>query len=282
MLASILQDLLSIVSPVIVPLLLTLLAVAVGLRLINLVARQLELRIRAVYAKEADRGARLMTLLQAGATSARAIIIVIAALTAMATVGIDIGPVLAAAGVVGIAISLGAQTLIKDFLGGLIVLLEDQYRVGDVITVGNVSGTVEKITLRRTNIRDVEGRLHVVSNGDVRMVSNNTRDWSRALVEINLAFDADVERAVAALNEAMARAAGAPEIAQDLLEPPEIFGWSLFSEWAVTVRLWAKVNPGQQWKVARVLRRYALHALRDAGIQIASRTQPDPGAGNRA
>ncbi|MCL6511165.1 MAG: mechanosensitive ion channel family protein [Anaerolineae bacterium] len=282
MLASILQDLLSIVSPVIVPLLLTLLAVVVGLRLVNLVARQLELRIRTVYAKEADRGARLMTLLQTGATSARAIIIVIAALTAMATVGIDIGPVLAAAGVVGIAISLGAQTLIKDFLGGLIVLLEDQYRVGDVITVGNVSGTVEKITLRRTNIRDVEGRLHVVSNGDVRTVSNNTRDWSRALIEINLAFDTDVERAVAVLNEAMARAAADPEIARDLLEQPEIFGWNLFSEWAVTVRLWAKVQPGEQWKVARVLRRYALQALRDAGIQIASRAQPNPGVENEA
>jgi small-conductance mechanosensitive channel len=282
MLASILQDLLSIVSPVIVPLLLTLLAVVVGLRLVNLVARQLELRIRTVYAKEADRSARLMTLLQAGATSARAIIIVIAALTAMATVGIDIGPVLAAAGVVGIAISLGAQTLIKDFLGGLIVLLEDQYRVGDVITVGNVSGTVEKITLRRTNIRDVEGRLHVVSNGDVRTVSNNTRDWSRALIEINLAFDTDVERAVAVLNEAMARAAADPEIARDLLEQPEIFGWNLFSEWAVTVRLWAKVHPGEQWKVARVLRRYALQALRDAGIQIASRAQLNPGVENEA
>jgi small conductance mechanosensitive channel len=282
MLASVLQNLLLVVSPMIIPLLLTLLAVVLGLRLVKLVAHQLEQHIQTAYAREPDRGARLRTLLHTGATSARAIIIVVAALTAMATVGIDIGPVLAAAGVVGIAISLGAQTLIKDFLGGLIVLLEDQYRVGDVITVGNVSGTVEKITLRRTNIRDVEGRLHVVSNGDVRVVSNNTRDWSRALVDVNLAFDTDVEHAVAALNKAMARATADPEVAKDLLEPPEIFGWNLFSEWAVTVRLWAKVTPGQQWKVARVLRRYALDALRDAGIQIASRVQPNPGAENSA
>jgi moderate conductance mechanosensitive channel len=102
-------------------------------------------------------------------------------------------------------------------------------------------------------------------------VANLTRDWSRALVEINLAFDADVDRAVAALEGAMARAASDPEISADLVEPPEIFGWNQFSAWAVTVRLRAKVEPGTQWRVGRVLRRYALEALHNAGVAIASR-----------
>jgi small conductance mechanosensitive channel len=273
MVESTIQLLLTGISRVIVPLAITLAAVALGLRLVSLVVREIDRRINITYVQEPDRRARLMTLLRTGATSARAIIITIAVLTALATIGIDIGPVLAAAGVAGIALSLGAQTLIKDFLGGLTILLEDQYRVGDVITIGAVSGTVEKITLRRTDIRDINGRLHIVSNGDVRVVGNDTRDWARALVEINLAFDTDVDKAVAALEAAMIRAAENDEIKDDLLEPPEILGWNQFSDWAVSVRLWAKVKPGVQWRVSRVLRRYAMEALRDAGVTIASRTR---------
>lgn len=267
------QFIISRLATVILPLLLTLVVVLVGLRLIAIVNQLLERHIDTIYSSDHDRRSRLRTLLRTAVTTARAGIFTIAALVALGTVGIDLGPVLAAAGIVGLALSLGAQTLIKDYLGGLIILLEDQYRVGDSITVGNVSGTVERITLRRTNVRDLSGRLHILSNGDIRSVGNDTRDFAFALVEINLGLDADVDKAVAVLEEAMARAAADPEIAAEVLAPPEIAGWNQFSEWAVTVRLRTKVEPGEQWRVSRVIRRYAMEALRAAGVSIASRTR---------
>ena len=112
-------------------------------------------------------------------------IVLVAALMVLSNF-VDIVPLLAGAGVAGLAISLGAQTLIKDFIGGILVLVENQYSVGDVIEIGDVSGTVEKLTLRATYVRDVDGRLHVVPNGDVRIVSNVTRDWSRTLQELGV------------------------------------------------------------------------------------------------
>ena len=254
----------------ILPLVFTLVAMIVGLWLLRMFSSGAETRISQVYAEDYDRSARLKTLLRTGNYTAKVAIIGSGVLVALSTVGIPIGPMLTAAGIVGLALSLGAQTLIKDVLGGLILLLEDQYRVGDNITVNGVNGTVEKITLRRTNLREENGDLHIVSNGDVRMVANRTRDWSRALVEINLAFDADVDKVVIALTAAMARATQDAEIKDDLVEPPEILGWNQFSAWAVTVRLRAKVEPGTQWQVARVLRRYALEALYEAGVPIAS------------
>jgi small conductance mechanosensitive channel len=182
---------------------------------------------------------------------------------------VDFGPILAAAGIAGLAISLGAQTMIKDFLGGLTILLEDQYRVGDTISVNGVDGTVERITLRRTNIRTADGTLFVVPNGDIRIVGNNTRDWSRATVELNLAYDADIPQAIVALNAAMTTAAEDPSIQSALLEPPEILGWNQTNDLGVRVRLQAKVKPGQQWAVGRELRRHALNALHAAHIPIA-------------
>lgn len=267
------QQITALLARVIVPLALTAAAIVASLRLISIIARATEQRIRSVYAEDYDRRTRLLTLHRTAVNTARAVMGTIATLVVLATIGLDLGPVLAAAGIAGLAISLGAQTLIKDFLGGLIILLEDQYRVGDVISVGDASGTVEKITLRRTDIRDSEGQLHILSNGDIRAIRNETRGWSRALLEINLDFDTDVERAVAVLKGAMARAANDPEIAPDLLEQPEIFGWNLFTDWSVVVRVWVKVKPGTQPKVARVLRRYVLQALHDADIPIASRTR---------
>ena len=122
----------------------------------------------------------MQTLRKAAKSTVQGVILVIAALISLGTMGIDIGPALAAAGIIGLAVSLGAQTLIKDVIGGLTILLEDEYRVGDTVKIGAVSGDVEHITLRRTDVRDAEGRLFMVPNGDVRVVANETRDWACA------------------------------------------------------------------------------------------------------
>ncbi len=225
-----------------------------------------------------SRKARLATLLEASVRTAQLFLVVVLGLMVLASLGINIGPVLAAAGVMGLAVSLGAQALIKDFIGGLLILLEDQFRVGDVIRVQDTEGTVERISLRACNVRDLQGRLWVVPNGDVRFVSNATRDWARAVVDLNLDLGADVNRAVSVLQAALLEAAEDPALLDKLLEKPVVEGYTGITDWAVQVRLKAMTQAGQQWSVARILREEALAALRDAGIPVAARMAGRDGA----
>ena len=259
----------------VVTIVVTLLVAAAMLWLVNWLAQKAKERTLAAE-MEPDRRARIRTVISAAKNTLRIIILALATMAVLAGFGINFGPILAAAGIAGLAVSLGAQTLIKDFFGGLIILLEDQYRVGDSISVNGVDGAVERITLRRTNLRTADGTLFVVPNGDIRTVGNNTRDWSRATVELNLAYDGDIPKAVAALDQAMKEAAEDPAIKGALLEPPEILGWNQTNDLGVRVRMQAKVKPGQQWAVARHLRRCALDALHAAGVPIAQPYQPMP------
>jgi small conductance mechanosensitive channel len=212
----------------------------------------------------------LQTLLKATRSTVQGIILVIGVLIGLGTMGVDIGPALAAAGILGLAVSLGAQTLIKDVIGGLTILLEDEYHVGDQVKIGSVSGEVERITLRRTDVRDFEGRLFIVPNGEVRTIANESRNWALALVELNFSFETDIEQVVAALDKALAELANVADIKPYLLAAPEIFGWNAINEWSVVVRLSAKVMVGKQSVVARPMRHYALKALKEAGIAVES------------
>ncbi|MBP1693519.1 MAG: MscS Mechanosensitive ion channel, partial [Chloroflexi bacterium] len=175
-------------------------------RLINISGKNIERRI---IEKRIDAGqqSRLKTLLRAGTGTLNVIVIVIAILMALLVVGIEITPLLASVGVAGLAVSLGAQTLIKDYIGGIIILFENQFNVGDDIEVGNVIGTVERIELRATYVRDVQGRLFIIPNGEVRILSNNSREWRNALVDLNLAFGTDFAKAIEALRMAVEQAA---------------------------------------------------------------------------
>ena len=246
--------------------------VIISLHLVNLAIGTLDKRFIATTG-DLDRRRRLQTLSKAAKSTVQVIIITIAILIGMGTIGIDIGPALAAAGILGLAISLGAQTLIKDVIGGMTILLEDEYRVGDLVQIGEVSGEVEGITLRRTDVRDSEGRLFMVPNGEVRILANETRDWARAVVELNFGFDADLDKPMAALEKALARLASDPRIKSHLLAAPEIFGWNDVSDWAVVVRLSAKVVAGKQAEVARILRKYAFDELHEAGVPVESSTR---------
>jgi small conductance mechanosensitive channel len=224
-------------------------------------------------AADAARRARLNTLLDAGLNGIRAFVLFIAGLMILSVVGIRLEPVLASVGVVALAVSLGAQTLIKDFIGGLLILAEDQFRVGDVVQIGDASGSVEQITLRSTQVRDVSGRLIVIPNGDVRVVANASKTWARAVVDLNLPFAADIGRVAQALDTAMARAQADPEVTSYFLEPPQVLPWSGFNAWSVQVRLMAKTVAGKQPEVGRALRRHALAGLSEAGATIAVAVQ---------
>ncbi len=213
--------------------------------------------------------ARLKTLMDVSFTTLQAVIVAAAILMILYALGINITPLLAGAGIVGLTISLGAQTLVKDFLGGFIILFENQFRVGDSIQVGAVAGEVEQITLRATLLRDGQGRQFIIPNGEIRVVSNYTRDWARAVVDVNVPFDTDIGQVVHALEGAMQKVAADETIKSDLMETPQILGWNSFNEWAVQVRLSAKTLPGKHGGVERLMRQCALDALHSAGIQVA-------------
>jgi len=257
--ARVLQGILSLIIIVVLTL--------IALYLVKVAAKTIDKRLIATV-EDPDRRKRLQTLRKAGKSTLQIVIVTIAVLIGLSTLGIDIGPALAAAGILGLAVSLGAQTLIKDIIGGLTILLEDEYRVGDQVKIGAVMGDVEVITLRRTDVRDAEGRLFIVPNGEVRVLANESRVWARALVELNFGYEADVNKAIAVLDEVLVRVAADPLVSPHLLDKPEIFGWNQFSEWAVVVRLRVKVIAGKQGDVARVMRQYALEALREAGVPV--------------
>jgi len=183
--------------------------------------------------------------------------------------GFNIGPLLASAGVAGLAISLGATTMIQDYIGGMIILSEDQFRVGDVVEVGGVAGEVVRMTMRATYVRDAAGKLYTVPNGSIRVISNLTRDWARAIVDLTLEYETDPAKLDAAMQSIMERLKADPTVNGFLLGEPESITWTNLTEWGVQMRVMAKTLPGKQWAAAQRLRRYAVEALQAQGLRIA-------------
>lgn len=218
--------------------------------------------------QDPDHRERIMTIVQVVHGTVLVLVIIVAGLTMLQVLGVSIAPLLAGVSVVGLALSLGAQTLIKDYVGGLLILIENQYAIGDVIQVAGVQGEVERITLRATCLRDLDGRYHVVPNGDIRLVSNLTMEWARAIVELNVDYRADMGQVLRTLEEAASKARADDAVRADLLEPPQVLGWVGFKNRAIQVRLTAKTRPGKQWSVATALRRYAVEALQAEGVQV--------------
>jgi small conductance mechanosensitive channel len=211
----------------------------------------------------------LTTLTNAGQSIGHVLIFLIVLLMILHELNINITPILASAGVVGLAFSLGAQTVIKDYLGGILILVEDQFGIGDIIAVGQISGVVERITLRATYLRDIEGKLNLIPNGDIRSVSNLTMQWAQVVVTINVDYEADLEHALHTLEEAARLVQSDEKIASAIVEAPYALGWNGFTDWAVQMQLIAKTQPGQQWDVARALRKTALELLQKEGIHVA-------------
>jgi moderate conductance mechanosensitive channel len=189
----------------------------------------------------------------------------IAAAIILGDMGVNLAPVLASAGVLGIAIGFGAQNLVQDFLAGIFMLLEDQYGVGDVIEVGDVTGTVEAVSLRITRLRDVNGVAWYIRNGTVSQAGNESQGWARAVVDFPVPYDRDVPR----VRQLMTRAAAAmwqePDWHGVILEEPEVWGVQSVSTDEFVVRLAARTAPLRQWEVARELRERLKTALDAAG-----------------
>ncbi len=216
-----------------------------------------------------ERRARLRTLIGAGNQTLRAVVIALALISALSALGVNVAPLLASLGLVGLALSLGAQTLIRDYVAGLMILIEDQYTVGETVTIQGVSGSVERLTLRLTVLRDFSGRLHFIPNGEVRLVTNASRDWALAWVDLNLPLDANLAQALPILQEAAQRLEHDEHLGADLLDTPQVQGWQALSDWAVQVRISARTRPERRPAVEQALRQTALEALRGAGISLA-------------
>ncbi|MDR0416522.1 MAG: mechanosensitive ion channel family protein [Propionibacteriaceae bacterium] len=193
-----------------------------------------------------------------------ALLVLFVLLGLLHAVGVSVTPLLASAGVASVIVGLGAQSLIKDLLAGLFLIAEDQYGIGDVITVGSLTGRVERVSLRITELRDAGGMLWFVRNGEILTVGNISQGKSTAVVDVPVAYGVDVDRAAAVLRDAAAEVAADPDLAAVILEAPTVLGVEAISVGAVTFRLTAPTAPNQQWPVQRALRAKALAALRAA------------------
>jgi small conductance mechanosensitive channel len=192
----------------------------------------------------------------------------IAVLMVFAEMGLKLGPLLAGAGIVGIALGFGAQNLVRDFLSGIFMLIEDQYGVGDVIDAGPAIGVVEGLTLRTTRLRDVEGVVWHIPNGTIARVGNKSQEWSRALLDIQVAYATDTAHATAVIKR-VADATWQDEVwGAEILEEPELWGVETFGADGLSIRLVVKTKPLSQWKVGRELRARIKREFDAEGIEI--------------
>lgn len=181
--------------------------------------------------------------------------------------GLNLAPIVASAGIVGVALGFGAQNLVKDFLSGIFMMLEDQYGVGDVVDVGPASGVVEAVGLRVTTVRDVNGTVWYVRNGEILRVGNSSQGFAVAVVDLPVAHGVDVDRAVELLARVVEEATSTEPVSEDVIEPPEVLGVEKITAESVTLRLTVKVRPGRQWATQRALRAKIMAAFEEAGIE---------------
>jgi small conductance mechanosensitive channel len=193
-------------------------------------------------------------------------IALIAGSTILGELGVNLGPLIAGAGIAGVALGFGAQSLVKDFLSGMFMLIEDQFGVGDVIDVGDAVGTVEAVSLRTTRVRSVDGTLWHVPNGSIARVGNKSQDWSRALLDVEVAYGVDLDRAQEVIKEAADAVWQDAQYKDSVLEEPEVWGVEKLGTTGVAIRLVVKTRPADQWTVLRALRQRITRGFADAGI----------------
>ena len=192
----------------------------------------------------------------------------IAILMILGELGIDLAPLLATAGIGALAIGFGAQSLVKDVISGFFILLENQYRIGDAIEVAGVSGIVESVSLRKTVLRDLEGKVHTVPNGEIKIVSNLSKEWSRLVLDVLVSYREDIDRVVDLLTQIGKELAAEEPYKSAMLEPLQILGVERFGESHLVLRLVVKTAPLKQWEVGRELRKRIKKRFDEKGIQI--------------
>ena len=231
------------------------------------------LRMRApMRTRSARMEQRARTIGEAVANAWRAAVAVVAVMMILSELGVNLLPLLAGASIAGIAIGLGAQSLIRDYLSGLFILAEDQFGVGDVITVGAVSGSVEDLSLRVTRLRSADGTVWFLPNGDIRALGNQSMEWSRAVVDVTIGYDNDMAAVLRILTDEAENMRTDDAFSADFLEPAEVQGVQSMAADGVTIRIMVKTAPRRQWAVARELRTRITDRMQRDGVKGAGRT----------
>ena len=211
---------------------------------------------------------RMDTLESLLGNALRFFIVVIAGLMLMGRLGLDIGPAVAGLGVVGIAVGFGAQNMVRDYLNGAYILVENQFAKGDVVRIAGVAGTVEDFTLRRTTLRDLDGVVHTVPNGEIKVASNLTRVWSRINQDVTVAYGTDIDKAMAVVEEVGRQMMSEPEWRRRILEAPRVERVEALGEFGITLKILGTVRAPDQWAAAGELRKRLLAAFAANGIEI--------------
>jgi small-conductance mechanosensitive channel len=224
-----------------------------------------ELRDLAAATRRVQRAKTMGDLLKSVITG---VIVAVFGTMILSQVGVNVAPIIASAGILGIALGFGAQSLVKDFLSGVFMIFEDQYGVGDVIDVGEATGTVEAVSLRVTRLRDLDGTVWYVPNGEILRVGNKSQNWSRAVVDVGVGYDEDLGRAKRVLAEVAHDLWEDDEFRSVIIEEPEVTGVEALAPDAITLRVLVKTAPMEQWAVARELRQRVKARFDHEGIEI--------------
>jgi len=217
---------------------------------------------------EPEEERRLATLKNIIGSVLKVLVILVAVIMGLTEIGFNVSALLTAAGVGGLALSLGAQDLIRDYIGGFFLLAEDQVRVGDVVEINQVSGTVEQMTLRTITLRGLDGTIHIIPNRQVTMVSNMTKTFSRYIVDVEVAYKEDVDRVMGVLEEIGAELRYDEQFGPLILEPFEVLGVDQFGSSGVVIKTMITTQPLQQWAVGRELKRRIKNRFDELGIEI--------------
>ncbi len=201
-------------------------------------------------------------------TVIRAFIVIVAIVMILGELGLNIGPAVAGLGIVGIAVGFGAQSLVKDYFNGALILLENQFSKGDVVTIAGVTGTVEDFSLRRSTLRDLSGTVHTIPNGQITVASNMTRTWARINLDVSVAYGTDIESATKVVDEVGRALAGDPAWRRRVLEPPHVERVNALGDSAITLKVLGEVRASEQWAAAGELRKRLLVAFAEHGIEI--------------
>jgi moderate conductance mechanosensitive channel len=251
---------------------------AVGVSVRHMVERRQE-EAGAGGLPEPELERRVQTVGRLAVRIAGVAIVVIATLMALDLFGIEIGPAIAGLGVVGLAVGFGAQALIRDYLAGIFIVLENQYSAGDVIRIAGVEGTVEDFSLRRTTLRDLDGTVHTVPNGQIIVASNMTRLWARVNLDVDVSPDGDLDEAAEVIDRVGADLHADPAWAPRLLEAPKVVRVDALAGPSVKLKVLGKVRAGEQWAVGSELRKRILAASTGDGIRFSTPESVDTASG---
>ncbi|MBI4300553.1 MAG: mechanosensitive ion channel family protein [Chloroflexi bacterium] len=211
---------------------------------------------------------RARTLSIVGVRTLQVVLVLVAGFMVLAELGMNIAPALAGVGILGLAVSFGAQNLVRDLINGVFILIENQYSKGDVVNLAGVGGLVEELNLRRTVLRDLDGAVHSIPNGEIRVASNLTRDWSRVNMNITVSFEDDLERVTALIDKVGRELAEDPIFGPMLVTPPRALRVDKFADSGMEIKILGETKPGKQWDVMGELRWRLKKAFEAEGIEV--------------